>query len=517
MTLLALLACAECPEGFEEIDDNCYPAAEEEEEVEVEGVPLEAPALLRRTSLDLLGVLPSEEDLRRVDEQPEALEELQLALLGDPRLEGRLVEVLGARWHTLVDDFDIQAREVGLEEYPYERSVGEEPLRLMARIGVEDRPWTDILRADFTMANESLESICPLEREGPGWSVAHYVDGRPPAGVLATNGFFWRYQTTRSNANRGRAAALARLLVCDDLSARPVTFEALTGSTGDALKESPVCISCHVTLEPMASSLFGWYWVEAHNPLEAGAYHPEREPMGEALLGVTGGWYGQPVDGLGPLGEAIAADPRFDRCQTSAFAEAFFRTDVRALEHYETLSGLTADWQDEGLRLIPLLGELVTHPLYAVAPIQPLAADQLASMVEDLTGFSWWSEGFDLMRSDTYGYRVMAGGVDGRFVLKAGQDPSLTYALVVKRLSEAAAAYAVEQGTFFTVAEVQTSPEDPAFAEQIDAWSWRLVAADGDVEGLAALWWAVEANAGAEEAWAAVISAVLRDQDLVMY
>ena len=509
-----LLACPTvCDEGFEAIDGNCYA-------VEAEKPPdrLSPVQVLRRTSLDLNGVLPTAEALDDVASRPGTLASHQRDMLDDPRLEARLVEMLGERWHTLVDDFSIQAQEFGVEEYPFERSVGEEPLRLMARIGVEDRSWRDIVLADHTMANDMLVSVFPLERDpGDAWSVAHYTDGRPPAGVLATNGFFWRYRTTVSNANRGRAAAVMKLFVCDDLALRPVSFDAdaLVGGTDVAIRESEACTSCHDVLEPAASALFGWYWFEPYNALEASTYHPEREPLGESFLGVPGGWYGHDIDGLASLGAAVASDSRFDRCQARAFADALLGDDLG--ENRERQDLLVEDWQDNGLVLKALLEDLVADDLYAQAPMNPLAADQLATVFEDLTGFVWTADGVDLLRSDTTGYRTMAAGVDGRFVTRASSTPSLTWTLVVKRLAEASGAYAVENGTFFTVAQSSTTPDDPQFAEQIEAWAWRLTASEGDVDGLTRLWWAVESTAGSDEAWVAVMSAMLRDPELVMY
>ncbi len=517
--VLILLGCAvvDCPEGFEELQGNCYPIQEEPEELALEG-----PALLRRTSLDLLGRVPSAEDLDEVAARPAALRELRQEMLHDPAVEERLVEILGERWHTMVDDFTVQALELGVDEHAFERSAGEEPLRLMARIGVEDLPWTDIVRADYTMANDTLVELWPLEREeGGSWSVGHYTDGRPAAGVLATNGLFWRYRSTPSNANRGRAAAVMKLTVCDDIGSRPVSFDVgdslVEEGTGVAIQQNPSCIACHVTLEPLASSLFGWYWFETFNGLETGAYHTEREPLGEEFLGVPGGWYGQPVDGLASLGAAIAADPRFSRCQAQGFSEALWGDSLEEVDDLERLDQLIQEWESEGLRLTALLDLLLADPAYANAHPRILAADQLSSMVEDLTGFSWSSGGFELMHSDTWGYRIMAGGVDGRFVLTASDQPSLTWSLVVKRLAEAASAYAVEKGTFFTVAGAETTPEDPAFEDQVSEWAWRLTAGEADRDGLTALWWAVEESSGSDQAWAAVMTAMLRDPAVVLY
>ena len=50
--------------------------------------------------------------------------------------------------------------------------------------------------------------------------MARYQDGRPAAGVLATNGLWWRYRSTASNANRKRANQASRILLCQDYLVR---------------------------------------------------------------------------------------------------------------------------------------------------------------------------------------------------------------------------------------------------------------------------------------------------------
>ena len=49
-----------------------------------------------------------------------------------------------------------------------------------------------------------------LGQGATGWQVSRYTDGRPAAGVLSTNGLWWRYYSTVSNLNRSRAAAISR-------------------------------------------------------------------------------------------------------------------------------------------------------------------------------------------------------------------------------------------------------------------------------------------------------------------
>ena len=175
-------------------------------------VELDAPRLLRRISLDTRGVLPTLDELDAVEADPSRIDGyLDSYLDQDELFEARLVSLLSERWHTRLDTFEIQYYDYQLDteqEFAFESAVGEEPLRLMARIAVLDRPWTDIVTADYTVANELLASVWPLDYpEGAtGWQLSTYTDGRPAVGVLATNGLWWRYVTNVSNMNRSRAS-----------------------------------------------------------------------------------------------------------------------------------------------------------------------------------------------------------------------------------------------------------------------------------------------------------------------
>ena len=507
---------------------------------------LDAPRLLRRISLDLRGVLPSTEELDHVESQPEAVWNYRDAWLADPRLEGRLVQLLAERWHTRVDDFLVQyldyqalASEPG-QLLRFERSVGEEPLRLLARIAVSDRPWTDVVTTDHTMADERLASIWPLERQdGTGWQVASYTDGRPAAGVLATNGLWWRYYTTRSNANRARVAAISRLLVCEDYAARTITFaedDALAAGADleDALQESPYCQGCHAGLDPIAAALYGFWSANEYQTDEIDTYHPERERLGSTVLGVQPAWYGDPVAGLHELGAHIAADPRFSVCGVETFSALFWRRDPVPSDRDE-LAALRAAFDAGGMRVLPLLAAIMETEAYRAGSTHPDAEDHgaardvtlrllppytLHTAIEDLTGFTWTMEGLDALDDDLFGYRNLAGGVDGRAVTRPQEGPGLTRALVTQRLAEAAAWHIVEQDlmgdgtpTLLTGVTLETAPDDPALEAQLDALVWRLLGTRAEPRlrsALLAMWSEVEAAEDAATAWSAVLTALLR-------
>ena len=504
--------------------------------------PLDAPRLARRMSLDLRGVLPSRAALDAVEADPGMLPVLRARWLADPRLEERLVHLFAAVWHTRVDRFEINhyeydaLRDDPTTEYAFERGVGEEPLRLMAAIGVADRPWTDILTADHTRLPPTLTALWPVEvlGAGGGWVDARYTDGRPAAGVLSTNGLWWRYPTSGSNKNRTRAAATARLLVCVDLLDREVSVDRLGASdVEDAVRSSPECIGCHSALDPVAATLSGFTPTNPHSGPENHRYHPERERDGPAELGVDPAWFGTPVRDLGALGRAIAADPRFLPCTVDQLARGLWARPPRPADARH-LAGVVDALEDGDLRLSAALEALLAGAAYQAgdqgdagtqATARWLWPDQLATAVEAATGFAWTWGGFAMLDDDTHGYRVLLGGVEGVATTAPQDTPGLAMVAVWKRVAEAAADHAVatelEGGApgagLLDGITLADRPGEPAFDDAVRGLRWRLLA-ERDPEAEAALgllWSAVAADHGPADAWRAVVAALLRDPRFV--
>ncbi|HND30504.1 MAG TPA: DUF1585 domain-containing protein, partial [Myxococcota bacterium] len=460
-------------------------------------------------SLDIRGILPSTEDLDAVTADAAQLEVLRDAYLDDPHVEERLVQLLAERWHTRVDEFLVPYWEYQpyssdpTYEYAVERAIGEEPLRLMAFVATQDRPWPEIVTADYTLANEILAPIWPLDYPGgSGWQVSHYQDGRPAAGVLSTNGLWWRYYTTVSNLNRARAAAVARLLLCEDYLARPVTFStnvSLVDQDGieEALRSNPYCMGCHSSIDPIASALFGFWQAGEYNTDEMDHYHPERERLGVSVIGTAPEWYGVPVDGLAEMGSRIAADPRFARCTARSMAELLWRRPVEN-EDFSRVEQLRDAYLKGGERLKPLIAAVTDTAVYRAGGLNSkgtatqeaqentlrlMTAPLLASSIEDLTGFRWVERGFDQLDNDSIGYRILGGGVDGSYVTRAQQKPGMTWALTVQRLAEGAAEHVVQQELergqsrrLLSRVELNSAPGSTEFEEELKGLYWRLYA-----------------------------------------
>jgi hypothetical protein len=514
--------------------------------------PLSDTRLLRRMSLELKGVLPSLEDLEAVEEDPDALAVLREEMLEDPLFEERLVQIFSQRWHTRVDEFNGHYYDYFLqpdEEYAFERAVGEEPLRLMARVVATDQPWSDVVVSESSMANELLASIWPMEgypEDGQGWHPVRYTDNRPAVGVLATNGLWWRYFTTFFNQNRSRAAAISKLLLCEDLLNRPISFSengdllAAEDVTGMVLSE-PTCQGCHVTIEPLAATLFGFWWMNDNSAPEMQTYHPEREVLGSVELGVEPSYFGKPIAGFAELGHAIAEDERFSRCAVQSMAEALWHRPV-GLYDFEALELAHTRFVGNELRIKPLLLDLLATEEYAAGGLRAEADEETAERIRtarlldaslirslslDLTGLHWENNGFDLLDNDEHGYRILAGGVDGEYVSTLQADPGLTWALVIRRVSQAMANQVVShdlvdaaQPPILLQLSLDSRPGDEDFEDGMDQLFFRLMGQRADVErlaGLTELWEELESLDGANSAWQGVISALFQDPDFIVY
>ncbi|MES2641131.1 MAG: DUF1592 domain-containing protein [Myxococcota bacterium] len=508
--------------------------------------PLATPRLLRRMSLDLRGVLPSEAELDAVEADPAALGALRDTYLADARLEERLVSLFAERWHTVMDEYEVGPNDYflpPLEADAYAHAVGEEPLHLIAHVTANDLPWSEIVTADYTMANEMLGDIWPLAypEGGSGWEVSHYTDGRPAAGILATNGFWWRYVTNESNKSRGRVAAVSKLLLCTDILSRPVVFErSTTDDVEEAIRTNPACQSCHSSIDPAAATLFGYWWIIQYNPYEMQTYHREREPLGPTLLGVEPAWYGAPIAGLVDLGWHVANDPRFVRCGAQSFAEQLWHRDV-TLEDYASIEALRKTFVAAELSPMALLRAVTDTAEYRAGGFTEdapeavrvrerverlLTPNQLASVIEAETGWEWTAGGFAQLENDVMGFRVLRGGVNGYSATETQQDPGLTWTMVNTRVAQAAASTLVRRdlvdGEHLTLrgVDLTTLPTDPAFAEELRSLYRRWYAEPADdawTASIVQLWTDVAEDEGVDVAWAAVLEAMIRDPRFQAY
>lgn len=519
---------------------------------EQEPTPLDPAAqavrALTRASLDLRGVRPSDDELDAVVADQSALDGLFDTFVQDERFPERVVDLYNEIYLTRSEALGINTTPLEIFwKHEFFQLVGQEPLRLVAEVAAQDLPYTEIVTADWTMVNEELAAYYPVDYpEGAtGWRQVSYTDGRPAAGVLATNGLWWRYTTTRPNANRSRANATARLVLCEDFLHRDVDIDptVLLGEADaaeDATQSNEACANCHVSLDPLASHFFGFYLSNYTSVQEATTYHTGREPTWSTLTGVEPGYFGTPTGGLADLGPLIAQDPRFITCAVEQAWTLMLRRPP-TLEDQDRLNVVRERFIQGGLTLRALYRAVVAEADYqgqepdgaGSVDTKVVSVELLSSQIEDLTGFAWTYDGQDMLRADEIGFHLVAGGVDGITQTLAPQEPTTGLVLTLEALAELASEHAVDneatlaanQRRLFTEVDfTETAAEDPdAIARQLVVLHRRLFGArletDSEeiLDGLA-LWetlYGIEPDPKA--AWRGVLTALLRHPDLVLY
>ncbi len=527
LLLLTLLGCGTTPE---------------------EAAELSAEAWVTRASLDLRGVRPTLEESRGVQEDPSTAEAVVRGFLDDPRFPGRVADLFAEFYMTRTETWPIYPQSYGLGDQigmpAFVQSVGEEPMAFIERVAAEDLPWTELVLADWTMANGVLEQIWPVQREdgATDWRVAHYTDGRPMAGLLSSNAMWWRYGTTPSNANRGRAAQVTRLFLCRDFSEVTVPFDADLdlldeAAVSEAIRNDQRCASCHDTLDPIAGYLYGFWTYDLASPTELSFYHPERELLYRGYSALEPALDGQSGFSLRDLGRQLASNQRYPDCAVEQGWRALLRDKPNPEQREEQLMVRNA-FIEGGLTARALFGALVTSPSYRAADSSPngrkMASPELmASQIEDLTGYRMVDEaGLDIITADLAGLRGLAGGADGVFATRNADLPNATVVLVQERLAEAAAYHVVvndlgqpgDKRLLDRVVGDETLATDrEVIVEQIVRLHARIfgtaIAPDGpEVEANLELWSALlEIDGSPAGAWFGLLSALFRDPDLLLY
>lgn len=221
----------------------------------------------------------------------------------------------------------------------YRAALLGEPMQLIEHIVRDNRPFTEIVTADYIMAspytargygifdevkNQFKDPEDPLEyipvrlkalkgrspREDQESATGFY----PHAGLLSTFQYLSRYPTTETNRNRLRARMYYEHFLGVDvleLAARVSDAAAVTAKFEIPTMQASECVVCHKTLDPVAG-LFQDYWRFDRNFAIYG-----RRKDGWFTDMFTAGFEGEDLPSadrwraLQWLGERTANDPRF--------------------------------------------------------------------------------------------------------------------------------------------------------------------------------------------------------------
>src|SRR5262249_49553953 len=146
---------------------------------------------------------------------------------------------------------------------------------------------------------------------------------------------FSRHSTTVSNANRGRANAVARAFLCEDFLSREVRIDASVNladplAVANAVQENGACASCHKSLDALAGFFSGYHpiYVPPTIPYPFDVFY---QPNILAKIGGTitpPAYFGEAGSSIEDLGRLIANDPRFSLCAAKRFYGFFHQIEL---------------------------------------------------------------------------------------------------------------------------------------------------------------------------------------------
>jgi hypothetical protein len=525
---------------------------------------------LVRVSMTLRGKRPSIDELDRVAADPDALPEIVDTYLQSPEFGSVMRDLHAETFLTRIDteapfrSIDAVATRTVSE---MNTSLYEEPLRLIEYVIVHDRPYSEIVTADYAISDPITSVVWGMTRDGSTdeLQVSHWQDARPLGGILSSSGLYARHLSAGANYNRGRANMLSSTLLCFDFLHSDINLDTSIDLANPqvvsmAVRTNPSCVGCHQTLDPLASTIFGF------QPTARYTGYPV--PLwGAQFLGWMGkndrppGYFGVPAPTVAEVGQLIASDPRFPRCTAARFAAYFTQTDRDALS-FQWVSKLTEKFLASNMNAKTLAREIVLSDEFRVSHVTPDATaaeadalngmlhvrpEQLDTMFADLTGVRWLTtpaspdydvyEGVyhgnpiyapygqaNLLRSDVFGFRTLAGGIDSYFVTRPVHTTNAVSSLVLRVLAATAASYVVDDDFAAPPAQrhlltdiAPTDTAEPVIRAQLAKLHARIFGArdtaDSDEVGETyALFSSVLARSGdVRRAWKITLTAMLSD------
>ena len=280
-----------------------------------DGVSLESHRqTLRRAAIVFAGRVPTDEEYASlIDNDEESLRSAIRGLMQGPDFHDFLIRASNDRLLTdrevtvidgaATDDFvdwsnlryekatsGATPSEVRQWENQFQYGFMRAPLELIAHVALNDLPYTEVLTADYIMANPFAARAYGAETEftdpndvfefNPSEIASYYRDDEskvseyslefgtrvidpgnlstvyPHAGILNTNAFLLRYPSTATNRNRARARwTYYHFLGVDvEKSASRTTDPVALADTNNPTFHNAACTVCHSVLDPVAGA-----------------------------------------------------------------------------------------------------------------------------------------------------------------------------------------------------------------------------------------------------------------------
>lgn len=507
-------------------------------------VMLDDRRLLRRVTLSLAGRLPSEAEFSTlVQAGPQAMPSILDAIMTEDAFYDRLREgfndiflLLGIdgnadqtvlsyehfektrHWYQTYDlshisDPDERQRREWKIAAEYRQAILGEPMKLIEDIVRHDKPFTEIVTADYIMVSpysargygmfdevkgqfknpdDPFEYVPVKLQALVGRSESENQDSAtgfyPHAGLLASFQYLTRYPTTETNRNRLRARMYYQHFLGVDvleLAARVSDAAAVTAKFEVPTMQAAECAVCHKTLDPVAG-MFQDYWRFA----DQGVYGKRKEGWFTDMF--AAGFEGEDLPAeerwrsLQWLGERTARDPRFAVAMTQHvyyiltgrktltapkdFENPLYAAKARAYsEQLRQTEAIAAHFAQSGFNLKTVFKDWIASDFYRadglattiddpcrqaeledVGLVRMLSPEQVERKVGAVFGTPWGKL--------TDQFATLYGGIDSKEVTDRAADPSGAMGAIQRTLSNDVACRHVARDFALPAAERRLFP-----------------------------------------------------------
>ncbi|MBX7211868.1 MAG: hypothetical protein K1X78_26415 [Verrucomicrobiaceae bacterium] len=487
-------------------------------------VMLDDRRLLRRATLSLAGRLPTDDELKLIQHDGlKAMPAMLDAVLKEDAFYDRLREGFNDIFLTLGIDGNADATVLAYEHFEksrlwyqkekfdeiadpkekqqakyriareYREALLGEPMKLIEHIVRNDRPFTELVTADYIMMTPytsrgygmfdqikdrfkdvkdpfeyipvRLTALKGRSRQTDQESASGFY---PHAGILSTFQWLTRYPTTETNRNRLRARMYYQHFLGVDvleLAARVTDAAAVTAKCKVPTMEASECVVCHKTLDPVAS-LFQDYWVFA----DKGVYGRRKGGWFEDMF--QAGFEGDDMPAaerwrsLQWLGERTAKDPRFAvamvehayyiltgrkvllppkdlddpiyNAKRRAYAEQRKQTEAIATRFAKNgfnFKAVLKDWVMSDFYRADAVASVAANParrteLDDLGLAHMLSPEQLDRKIEAVFG-----EGWRKLHNGDGGLAMLYGGIDSKEVTERATDPSGAMGAIMRTMA----------------------------------------------------------------------------------
>jgi hypothetical protein len=386
------------------------------------------------------------------------------------------------------------------------RAVATEPVELMLHVIRQDRPFTEVLTADYTVVNDysaaswGLVDPATIDPDNPVHAVFREarIPGWAHAGLMSSPAFVNRFPTTPTNRNRHRARIFFdRFLATDILAYAERPSDPSESAYHNATLNDPQCTICHATMDPVAG-LFQNFDERGHLNPPANGWFPDLAPPG---FGPDTLPAQERADALRWLGGQAAEDPRFALAMVHQLYRGLAGAEplrpVQDLQATEALAAYNAQrtafddiarrFRQSGHDFRTLVASLVVSEVFrarAAGQAPPavqtgagathlLTPEELDRKLTAILGFGWLSGGNNRTPLLLNRYRLLYGGIDSDGTVERLRAPNGIMVNLAERMATTMACRATardfvlapEARRLFPHVEISFVPEsDEGFA-----------------------------------------------------